>query len=242
MTSFADEADPKTKAFFDQGKTLFQAGRFEEALAAFTEAYNRTGEPKLLFNLAASAEGMGDRERAKAYYQVYLEELPDAEDAEEVKNRIERLSLPMAPAAQKPDVEPQAAEQTKVTSKTDNVDAKEYYSKKEEKKKVPLWPPFTMGLGGMVLASGMITAILAKSKYDGLESTCKPNCSDDQIAPAKASAIAADVQFAVGGVAATAGIIGFFLLRKKYKENANGVEVKPQATVNGGGMVVEGSF
>ncbi len=239
--AFADDADAENKAAFEKGRALYEEGRFQEAHDVFTEIYNRTGEPKLLFNLAASAEGMGDSERAKAYYQVYLEELPDAEDAAEVRERIKRLSEPSAPIEVKPSPTPEPVEKKPAVLDSENVDASTYY-KKEEKKKRPWWPVLTMGLGGMVLVGGTITAILAKSKYEGLESSCKPNCTDEQIHPAKASAVASDVQFALGGAAVTAGLVGFFLLRKKYKEHPKAAYVAPTAGSRGGGLVVGGMF
>ncbi len=230
-------ADDKAKEFYEEGKAHFQAGRFEEALNAFNEAYNLTLEPALLFNLGASAEAMGDRERAKAYYLVYLEESPDAPDEAEVRSRIEKLSQDPEP----PSSDTQETEETQqITTSTENVDASTYYASNQDKKKhATIWPSLMIGLGGMTLVGGMISAIVAKSRYDGLESSCKPNCTDNQVSDAKAPAVAADVLFVLGGIAATAGVVGLVITKKRSrKQSSIAIEVVPGAL----GLTLEGRF
>jgi tetratricopeptide (TPR) repeat protein len=239
----AEEIDPEAKTFYEEGKAHFEAGRFEEALAAFNEAYNRTTEPKLLFNLGAAAEGMKDRERAKAYYQVYLEELPDAEDADEVRARIEKLSREPEATPTEAAVEAPTATEIAVALNTENIDPREYYeTDKKAKKRGPVWPVAAIGVGGMVLAGGIITAILAKTNYDGLKITCSPDCTDDQVSTAKNPAIAADILFGVGAIATTAGIIGLVLSKKKRKESPTAMRILPSPMAGGGGMTVGGRF
>ena len=253
-TAVAEELDSETRALYDAGTEHFEAGRFEEALEAFTEVYNRTGEPKLLFNLGAAAEGMGDMERAEAYYKVYLEELPDAEDADAVRARIAHLSEPQSTAPElKPEKEPEegpeaapAEETSPATLNAAEVDAETYYKKEDKpKKRGPIWQTTAMGVGGMVLAGGMISAIMAKSRYDGLEVACKPNCTDEQVSSAKGAATAADVLFAVGGVAVTAGVIGFVLYKRKNREHRGAaLRLTPMISPDGAfvGAGAEGRF
>lgn len=236
----AANVEAKAKSFYEQGKAEFEAGRFEDAMAAFTEAYNLTAEPKLLFNLAACAEGMKDKERAKAYYQVYLEELPDAEDANDVRARIEKLSK--EPTSEPVPVTEPEAKPAAAPKPDESIDAAAFYNKPQEKKKhAPIWPAVTIGVGGMTLAAGMITAILAKTRYDGLESTCKPNCTDDQVSTAKAPAVAADVLFGVGGAAVITGVVGL-VLQRKHKEHKTARRPVTVTISQGALFGMEGSF
>jgi tetratricopeptide (TPR) repeat protein len=256
----AGETNPMAETLYNEGKTHFEAGQFEEAMTAFTQAYNLTGEPKLLFNLAATAERLKDLERAAAYYRVYLEELPDAEDAKEVRARIDRLSSAQkAPnASEPPAAEPPAAEPpSSVTAKqapeetagpaaptAPPPDPETYYkTEKEEKKRGPVWPAITVGAGGMMLVSGIITAILAKKKYDDLSDTCSPSCTDDKVSSAKGPAIATDVLLVTGGIAVTAGIIGLVLSKKKQKESRRqALQVFSGPVPNGAFVGAKGNF
>ena len=254
-TAGADTLDPETRALYDTGTVHFEAERFEQALEVFTEVYNRTGEPKLLFNLGAAAEGMGDLERAEAYYRVYLEELPDAEDADAVRARIANLSEPQAAASElKPEKAP--AEKSGAASAEETppeppaaldaatVDAETYYQQeKKPKKRGPVWQTAVMGVGGMVLAGGMISAIMAKNRYDGLEVACKPDCTDEQLSSARGAAAAADVLFAVGGVAVTAGVVGFVLYKNKNRRRRGAaLRVTPMLSPDGAFLGAEGGF
>ncbi len=91
----ADEA----KQLYEQGVIHFKEGDYAAAQEAFKEAYNLSGRADLLYNLGVCAERLGDVQRAIAYYQVYLDERPDAPDAEQVRAKMEKLQEPLdAPA------------------------------------------------------------------------------------------------------------------------------------------------
>jgi tetratricopeptide (TPR) repeat protein len=243
-----DDETTAAKEAYGEGKQLYAEGKYEEAIDKFTVTYNLTTEPNLLFNLAACAERMGDADRAIAYYEVYLEEVPDAEDAGEVRKRVERLRSggTQTPAeALKPEKQAPPKEAQKKTpapkqgTPQKTVSAEEFYKTETEKdKEMPVWPPLTIGLGGMVLVGGVITAVLAHKEYKALEGSCKltSGCTDSDISKARGLAIGADVQFGVGVCMAAAGVIGLVLLKKKSTEDKSAVTIVP------GGMMVEGRF
>jgi tetratricopeptide (TPR) repeat protein len=76
---------------FTRGQDAFNAGRFNEAVAAFSEAYEQKPFPQFLFNVAASYDKAGDKMRAIQNYQLYLSMYPDANDAVRVRTRIRNL-------------------------------------------------------------------------------------------------------------------------------------------------------
>jgi tetratricopeptide (TPR) repeat protein len=243
---------PEVKSKYEAGKAEFDAGNFEAAIAAFTEVYNLTGEPDLLFNLAACAERLGDAERAIAYYRVYIEEVPDAPDAETVRQRIKTLETEGIPKpAPEPEPTPEPTPEvtapepapTTAAAPPPDIDPGEYYKKKAAKRTV-VWPTIMIAAGAFVLAGGTTTAILANKKYKGLENTCKPNCTDEQIRTAKALAIASDVQFALGGAVLAGGVIGLVLTKRREKAETRraAVRITPAALYGGGVLMVEGRF
>ncbi len=76
---------------FDRGKSAFSAGRFKEAAAAFTEAYEHHPQPDILYNIGAAYQQAGDPKQAIKHYQLYLNNHPDAKDADKVRNHIRKL-------------------------------------------------------------------------------------------------------------------------------------------------------
>jgi tetratricopeptide (TPR) repeat protein len=237
-------ADPRAAAAaqYREGVAAFEAGKFAEALAAFTEAYNLSSETDLLYNLGVCSEKVGDREKAKAYYQLYLEEKPDAKDAAEVKGRLAALGG-VKPATPTPTPAPAAApipaaDAESTLAPTDG----------ERPRNPNAGPALVMGLGALVVVTGALTGASAYKKYKDLESTCSPDCAAGKVDGVKGAAIAADVQFAVGGAAVVAGFL-WWLLKTRHEESAAvdvgasaGISAAPFTTADGGGVSLAGRF
>jgi tetratricopeptide (TPR) repeat protein len=253
LAGLAEDSPDKTaeaKSFYEAGKAHFQEGRYEEAMKAFTESYNLSNEPNLLYNLGATAEHLGDVDRAVAYYEVYLEELPGAPDAEEVRMRVERLK------ARPPAESPRPADQTPAEEETpakaeeapgeQQTSAEDYYNlnaDQDEGKVKVFWPGVVLGIGGLLVAGGTITGIMAYKDYQDLETNCSPNCADDETDTTRGLALATDLQFAFGAVAVVAGTIMWIAHVKNREARASGsLSAAPVALTGGGGLVVVGRF
>jgi tetratricopeptide (TPR) repeat protein len=86
---------------FDRGWAHWQAGRHDEALKAFQEAYRKHSLPLYLYNQASVLVQMGRKGEAADLFERYLTELPKgapAADADTIRKRIERLRAQAAPA------------------------------------------------------------------------------------------------------------------------------------------------
>src|SRR5690606_14179691 len=79
--------DQQAKHLFFAGEAAFAAGRLEEALALFTQAYEHSGRPELLFNIGSVAERLRDDQRALDAYEAYLTAVPDAVNRSFVERR-----------------------------------------------------------------------------------------------------------------------------------------------------------
>lgn len=89
-------ADPTpreaARARSDRGHTLYNLGKFDEAIAEFEGAYALHADPAYLLNLAQVHRVRGDRARAVFFYRRYLELAPeDAPHRAEVRERIALL-------------------------------------------------------------------------------------------------------------------------------------------------------
>ena len=92
----ADPAELKARAEFKRGKTAYDLGRFEEALAAYSSAYEAKPLPAFLFNMAQCHRQMGNHERAVFFYKRYLSLSPGAKDEATVRKLIDDAEAKLA--------------------------------------------------------------------------------------------------------------------------------------------------
>ena len=78
----------EAKEAFDLGTRAYADGEFETALASFRRAYELTGSPDLLYNIATVSDRMRRDEDALHAYEGYLEARPKSADREHVESRI----------------------------------------------------------------------------------------------------------------------------------------------------------
>ncbi|MBW2276191.1 MAG: hypothetical protein JRF63_01795 [Deltaproteobacteria bacterium] len=228
----------QAKVKYEEGKGHYEAKKYEEALAAFTEAYNLSNKPDLLFNLGVCSEKLEQDKKAIAYYELYLEETPGAPDRDDVTARLEALKAnqgePAAPVAE-PDPET-------VAPPPPPVEEDELIVEEDEETEI-FWPGAVIGLGGLVLATGALTAIMAYNRYGDLEDSCSPDCSDGKVSKVKKAALAADIQFALGGAVVAAGVILWITSDDGEAEvQVAGIGATPLVLPGGGGLMLEGEF
>ena len=88
----AQSMEHEAKLLFELGRNAFDEHRFEEALGYFQKSHRLSGRAKLQYNLAICHERLGQHEDGLAAYQLYLEQVPDAENRSLVEKRIAHLS------------------------------------------------------------------------------------------------------------------------------------------------------
>jgi tetratricopeptide (TPR) repeat protein len=76
---------------YDRGVVAYNLERFDEAIAAFSRAYELDPAPILLYNIAQARWKKGEGERAIFYYRRYLEAAPAAPNRASVEARIQEL-------------------------------------------------------------------------------------------------------------------------------------------------------
>jgi tetratricopeptide (TPR) repeat protein len=84
-------AAAEAKAQYDKGVVAYNLQKFDDAIAAFTRAYEIDPAPILLFNIAQSHWKKGENERAVFFYRRYLDADPKAENRDKVETRIREL-------------------------------------------------------------------------------------------------------------------------------------------------------
>jgi tetratricopeptide (TPR) repeat protein len=87
----ASSDDEVARNLFQAGKAAYESGNYEDALEFFEKAHARSHRPQLLFNVGQAADRLRDDQKALTAFRAYLAALPDAENREEVENRIRAL-------------------------------------------------------------------------------------------------------------------------------------------------------
>ncbi len=85
-----DEADAQARQLFTNGATLYEEGRYEQAITAFRAAYELSGKHDLLLNIANAQERLGETAAAVTTlndYRIYA----DAEMQVTLERRIRVL-------------------------------------------------------------------------------------------------------------------------------------------------------
>jgi hypothetical protein len=103
----ADQATPdkdlqSAKDAFEAAQLAFVRGDYPDAAEKFLAAYQQKPFAAFLFNVAVSYEKAKQLEKAKLYFEKYLEKEPNASDAAQVKLRLDVINKLLAPAAAPP--------------------------------------------------------------------------------------------------------------------------------------------
>ncbi len=86
----------QAKKRFREGKAFYEDEDFLEAARAFEDAYDLSGRSELLYNVGRAYWRANRLKKAEQYFQTYLNELPDASNADEVVESIIEIQEEMA--------------------------------------------------------------------------------------------------------------------------------------------------
>ncbi len=218
------DPDERARQLFLDGDAHYAAGRYEEAVENFIEAYELSGRPALLYNLANVYERLSDYESAADYLRRYLQ-TPEVHDVVSVRERLRRLELAAARAA--------ASRPASLATES------------EEGSRLPRWPAWTLGLataGGAVssVALGLLT-LEARSEAEsrcaeapGGATLCRQSASEflDQ---ERERALATDLAIGVTAVLGTA-TFAYVVARASQRGGEKQVAARPIVGPDGGGL------
>ncbi len=78
----------EAKRLSDEATRKYNLGQFQEALDAYSKAYETYAEASLLFNLGQCHRSLGNHERAVFFYEGYLREKPNAPNRDLVEELL----------------------------------------------------------------------------------------------------------------------------------------------------------
>jgi tetratricopeptide (TPR) repeat protein len=86
-----ESPEERARPHVEAGRAAFAGERYEEAIREFQAAHELIERPMLLYNIAVCHERLEHRREAVDVYFQYLSAAPEAENADEVRSRIDRL-------------------------------------------------------------------------------------------------------------------------------------------------------
>jgi tetratricopeptide (TPR) repeat protein len=90
------ERDGEARRLYEAGVVAFDDGTFEAALSLFQRAYELSPRPQMLYNIGSAADRLRQNTIALEAFQAYLEALPEADNANGVRRRVELLEAQIA--------------------------------------------------------------------------------------------------------------------------------------------------
>jgi tetratricopeptide (TPR) repeat protein len=233
QTKITPADDQRARDLFVKGDAAYAEARYEDALASFQQAYDLSGRPQLLFNIANALERLGRIREAVDALERYLA-AGKVKDQQVVQARLANL---------KKRVEEQDREEAKKAQEEEERrrrdEARPPPPPPEEKPQILPW--VLIGGGGVLVVTGGIFGVLTL----GARSDAKAGCTDspsghlcDESASSalsreKTFGIIADVSVLAGLVA---GGVGAYLLFTHEKKPA------AQVVVGDRGIGVVGNF
>src|SRR6185503_18755441 len=97
------EVKAKASSYVSQGLAAQEAGDYDTAIDRYSNAYQLTQHPVLLFNIAQAHRLAGRFDQALALYQKYLDEDPGGTQAKTARELVAELKARKADEARKTD-------------------------------------------------------------------------------------------------------------------------------------------
>ncbi|MCB9677807.1 MAG: hypothetical protein H6737_22075 [Alphaproteobacteria bacterium] len=248
----AQDDEARAKELFRDGRDLYDRGKYEDAIRAWSEAYDLSAKPLLLYNLSNAYERTAQLDKALDALTRYRADAPPTEAATldariaalELRAEESRRERELADAERKAREEELEA-QRKRTEELERQRAEAAVAAESRGGGAPILPIVTTAGGGVLLGVGAITGVgVAKARSRlkdpaicGESGICKADAEDD-LALQRRMGLVTDLLL-TGGVAAAA-VGGVLFVRHAKKSRSPSVWAAPGA--DGATVGVSGAF
>ena len=212
-TAHADDKAAKRRAgeLAAEAAQHYKRGEFEVSAALVRQAYALYPEPNLLYNLARSLEGMGDKKGAVDAYEQYLAQVKDVEDRGAIERRVATLKAELEagpPTSAEPVARPAPTPTLTAPAPAPVVPASVIVTPPPEERSPPsLLPVYTIVLGAATAAAGGTFGYLASNRHDAATSATSALDAQSLQHTAQTYAAVANILFVAGGALAIGGIV-----------------------------------
>lgn len=252
-----ESTDEEARRHFRLGQAHYDNGSFLEAAQEFEQAYQLSQRPQLLYNVYVAYRDAGDLVRSRDALREYLERVPDAPNAANLRARLEsldRMIEQQGTAAEGTETTPPEGEgATETTPAEGETEAATETGAETEPvdEGVPTESPpssgggisplpiVVAGVGAAMMVGGAITGALAMSSEDTLDSTCPDRaCPPGYDFQAEADngrtlAITTDVLLFGGGAVLLGGVVWLVVDLVSGGGDGSGEETPPVTALCG---------
>lgn len=213
-SAHAGDDDARARELYENGAILYDEGRYEDAVAAWSEAYRLSNRPGLLFNIANAEERLGRYQEALDHlnrYRAFAEESERETLDRRIANLERRLEAVRAEAAANPTTTPPPTEPVVTTPSPP--------PPVEKKAKLSPLPFVLFGVGGASAITGGVfggMAVGARSDAGGActavgDQTYCPESASTALQRDHTDSLLADVFFGVAAASAIGGVVTLVL-------------------------------
>ena len=252
------EKKAQAKLHYEDGLRKYDMGKYDEASEEFQRAFELTGEPVILYNVAQSFRLGQKYDKALLFYKSYLRRQPEAPNRAEVERRIaemtemvdrQRAASEAPPTGVLPSDREKLSDKPADTAKetspppTTTTTAAPVEEHDYRKLRIPGIAILAVGVAGLALGGAM--AALASSSQSTIEGArhgeFTPSLRDTESAgnTYQAAGIAC---FVVGGAAAATGAVLMGLGYGKKSRTVTSLRLAPMLAPGLAGLAVGGTL
>ena len=239
-------ADDRARELFQNGRDLYNQGRYEAAITAWAEAYELDARPVLLFNLANAYERVGRLEEALEALLGYRPYAP-AEEGDLLDARIrtmeERVAVIRSERRQEEQAKLEAERELAEEREAAAAALAEAQAAADAGPAVPVLPIAITAVGVGALGFGAVNGVITSRTRRDLSdpALCTPaglckTGAEDLFAREKRTALFADVGLISGAALTGLGVVLFAL----PKDESSDLQVVPR--LDRAGLEVFGAF
>ncbi len=222
------------RADYVQGIRDFSRGQYRPALDAFQRAYDRTGDPSLLFNIATTLERLAEPSHAAQALQRFLVAVPDAPNHAEVEHHISALLAADTAIHSSESPAPQPASTASVLPASTHALQPHHHP-------LPVLPIATLTGSVVVGVIGVIVAALAGNYINGASHAPDELTRASDINSATTQYAAGWTTLGVGGVGILASVAAL-VVSLHHTEQAPRISLDAEP-INGGATIgIRGSW
>ncbi len=237
----SQRAEQERRESLSEARSLMSERDYQAAIAAYKRAFEISGDPAIVYEIAQARRLDGDRRAAIAEYDRYLEIAPDGDRAADALAHQQTLESELE-AEQ--DTGSRGAEGT--TERTDRGAAD-----MTTEKAAPgggwsgtrIAGASTMGAGALGLGAGVFFGLRAQSAQSTIEGegAAWSGDLDDEIDRGEAAQRNMIIATSVGGAALAAGA-ALYVLDMTRDDSPSALSLSPSLTGSSSGVVLTGSF
>lgn len=202
-----DSSDQVARGLFQAGRASYDAGKYEDALKYFQQAYDLSQRPGLLYNIGQASDRVHDDRRTIEVFRLYLERVPDADNRAEVEGRLRSLER----IVELEDAEARQQQAATDASASNQVQIVPTSTRAESAGDGPgLAPWLVIGGGGAVLVTGVVLTVIGTGQISDVENAERSSAWADVSDKADSGPVLATtgvVLMSLGAVGAAAGVV-----------------------------------